>query len=185
MGKDSAAKEYVTKVFNNVPVQPRDSREASDVFYNQQKGDVLLTYENEVKLTNMNLGDGKALPYVVPQKNIRVECPIAIVDKVVDEKHPDVRHAAEEFVQFLYRPEAQQQFVKYGFRPVTKSVTIGEEEFPKVKQTWRVETKLGGWQKAQQKFFDKGGILDDIQEKIGQERAAQAMGKKNTTTKKP
>ena len=33
-------------------VQPRDAREASDVFYRQRIGDVLLTYENEVVLTN-------------------------------------------------------------------------------------------------------------------------------------
>jgi hypothetical protein len=39
-------------VFDNVVVQPRDAREASDVFYRQRLGDVLLTYENEVVLTN-------------------------------------------------------------------------------------------------------------------------------------
>jgi sulfate transport system substrate-binding protein len=39
-------------VFDNVLVQPRDAREASDVFYRQRLGDVLLTYENEVVLTN-------------------------------------------------------------------------------------------------------------------------------------
>lgn len=40
------------QVFDNVVVQPRDAREASDVFYRQRIGDVLLTYENEVVLTN-------------------------------------------------------------------------------------------------------------------------------------
>jgi hypothetical protein len=42
----------VFQVFDNVLVQPRDAREASDVFYRQRLGDVLLTYENEVVLTN-------------------------------------------------------------------------------------------------------------------------------------
>jgi len=42
---------------------------------------VLLTYENEVILTNMHYGD-KALPYVVPPCNVRIECPISQVDQV-------------------------------------------------------------------------------------------------------
>lgn len=42
----------ITQVFDNVLIQPRDAREASDVFYRQRLGDVLLTYENEVVLTN-------------------------------------------------------------------------------------------------------------------------------------
>lgn len=46
------------QVFDNVLVQPRDAREASDVFYRQRLGDVLLTYENEVVLTNQVGGCG-------------------------------------------------------------------------------------------------------------------------------
>lgn len=46
------------QVFDNVVVQPRDAREASDVFYRQRIGDVLLTYENEVVLTNQVGGRG-------------------------------------------------------------------------------------------------------------------------------
>jgi sulfate transport system substrate-binding protein len=49
---EAVAREWVTRVFDNVVVQPRDAREASDVFYRQRLGDVLLTYENEVVLTN-------------------------------------------------------------------------------------------------------------------------------------
>jgi len=58
-------------VFENVPIQPRDAREASDVFYKQNQGDVSLNYENEVILTNETYGD-KALPYVVPDNNVLV-----------------------------------------------------------------------------------------------------------------
>ena len=46
-----------------------------------QAGDVLLTYENEVILTNEVYGD-KALPYLIPRHNVRIECPIAVVDAV-------------------------------------------------------------------------------------------------------
>ena len=55
-----------------MPVQPRDAREASDVFYKQKTGDALLTYENEVIVTNESMAPAKRLPYVVPQYNISV-----------------------------------------------------------------------------------------------------------------
>lgn len=55
-----------------MPVQPRDAREASDVFYKQRTGDALLTYENEVIMTNLSMKPESRLPYVVPQYNITV-----------------------------------------------------------------------------------------------------------------
>ncbi|GMH34442.1 hypothetical protein BSKO_02276 [Bryopsis sp. KO-2023] len=171
----AAAKEYVTDVFRNVPVQPRDSREASDVFYKQKVGDALLTYENEVCMTNEMVGSDEALPYVVPKKNICVHAPVAIVDKNVDEKPAEVREAAEAFIDYLFTPEAQREFVNCGFRSVIPSVkkeTV--DKFPKVKTLWTVEKKLGGWVKSQQTFFDNGKILDDIQNAVGGEKMAAA-----------
>ena len=61
----------VVQTFMNIPIQPRDAREASDVFYKQGLGDVLLNYENEVILTNRAVGEAAALPYFVPQKNVQ------------------------------------------------------------------------------------------------------------------
>ena len=63
------------QVFERVPVQPRDAREASDVFYKQGTGDVLLNYENEVIFTNRQYPEPERLPYVVPTHNIRVKRP--------------------------------------------------------------------------------------------------------------
>ena len=60
------------QVFERVLVQPRDAREASDVFYKQNTGDVLLNYENEVIFTNLQYGEADAMPYVVPNNNVRV-----------------------------------------------------------------------------------------------------------------
>lgn len=63
------------QVFQHVPIQPRDAREASDVFYKQKTGDALLTYENEVIMTNMSQAAERRLPYVVPQNNVSVHRP--------------------------------------------------------------------------------------------------------------
>ena len=54
-----------------MPVQPRDAREASDVFYKQARGDVSLNYENEVVITNEMYGEDR-LPYIVPDNNVLV-----------------------------------------------------------------------------------------------------------------
>ena len=60
------------QVFERVPVQPRDAREASDVFYKQGTGDALLNYENEVIFTNQAYSGQAAMPYVAPHHNVRV-----------------------------------------------------------------------------------------------------------------
>ena len=74
-------------------MQPRDAREASDVFYKQKTGDALLTYENEVIVTNESMAPAKRLPYVVPQYNISVSLhPLGARAGCLRSKHPCVRH---------------------------------------------------------------------------------------------
>eukprot|EP00899_Mesostigma_viride_P013158 jgi/Mesvir1/21843/Mv04225-RA.2 len=142
-GKTEAqALDFVRRVFDRIAVQPRDAREATDAFYNQEVGDVLLTYENEVILTNMMYskegGDATkmALPYVIPTPNVRIEMPITLVDKNVD-RH-GVRKVCEDFLAFVFTPAAQRAFGEFGIRPVVPS----------------------------SKFFDDRGILDQIQADI-------------------
>ncbi|WP_235299895.1 sulfate ABC transporter substrate-binding protein [Synechococcus sp. GFB01] len=85
-GSEQQAEAYVTSVYRNVENLPKDAREASDVFLKRDQGDVLLNYENEALLATKT-GDLKA-PFVVPELNIRIEGPVAVVDKVVDRKAP-------------------------------------------------------------------------------------------------
>lgn len=125
---DTKALDYTTNVFKNVPVLPKDAREATDVFFKQKQGDVLLNYENEVLLAKQK---GEVLPYVIPDPNISIDNPIAVVDTNVD-KH-DTREVAEAFVQFLFTPEAQREFAKAGFRPVDTAVSQEfAQEYPKI-----------------------------------------------------
>ncbi|HIK26527.1 MAG: sulfate ABC transporter substrate-binding protein [Oscillatoriaceae bacterium SKW80] len=160
-GKDEAkAREFVTKVYKNVPILARDAREASDVFFKQEQGDALINYENEIILAAQR---GKQFPYIIPEVNISIDNPIAIVDKNVD-KHGN-REVAEAFVQYLFTPEAQQEFAKIGFRPVDASVAGNKEfskKYPAVKNIATVQD-YGGWEKIQKKFFEDGAIFDQIQ----------------------
>ncbi|MBD1806993.1 sulfate ABC transporter substrate-binding protein [Microcoleus sp. FACHB-SPT15] len=157
---ETKALDLTTKVIKNAPILPRDAREASDVFFKQGQGDALINYENEMILAGQN---GEKLPYVVPDVNISIDNPIAVVDKNVD-KH-GTREVAEAFVKFLYTPEAQREFANVGFRPVDPTVAKEvESKFPKVKTLFTVKD-LGGWDEIQSKFFEDGAVFDKIQAK--------------------
>ena len=162
-GDDAKALDFTSKVYKNVPILTRDAREASDVFFKQGQGDALINYENEVILA----GDkGEKLPYTIPQVNVSIDNPIAIVDKNVD-KH-GTREVAEAFVKYLYTPEAQREFAKAGFRPVDETVAKEAEfvkKYPPVKTLFTAQD-LGGWGEIQKKFFDDGAVFDKIQGSI-------------------
>lgn len=155
---DAKAQQFTTQVFKNVPVLPRDAREASDVFFKQGEGDVLINYENEMILAKQN---GENPEYVVPDVNISIDNPIAVVDANVD-KH-GAREVAEAFVQYLFTPDAQREFAKVGFRPVDPTVVEEvADQYPKVKTLFTAQD-LGGWDTIQTKFFEDGAIFDKIQ----------------------
>lgn len=158
-GDDTQALDYTERVYSNAPTLPRDAREASDAFFQQGQGDVLLNYENEVILARQN---GMTLPSILPTDvNISIDNPIALVDTNVD-KH-GTREVAEAFVQFLFTPEAQREFAKVGFRPINPQVAQEfASQYPKVSELFTVKD-LGGWSQIQAKFFDDGAVFDQIQ----------------------
>jgi sulfate transport system substrate-binding protein len=156
-GDDQKAKIFITTVYKNVDVLPKDAREATDTFVKRRKGDVLLNYENEAILARKT-GEWTE-PVKIPSPNILIEGPIAVVDKNVS-KH-GTRKVAEAFARFLYTPTAQKAFLDAGFRPVTiEGKAYAQGKFPAV-TTWRI-TKLGGWKVVDRKFFGKGGVWDEI-----------------------
>ena len=147
-GTEEEAFEFVKQVYQNVPILPRNAREATDIFYEQRQGDVLINYENEVLLAQQQ---GQTLPYIIPKSNISIDNPIAVVDANVD-RH-GTREVAEAFVRFLYTPEAQREFAKVGFRPVDESVAEEfSEKYPPLSGLFTVED-LGGWDTVQEQFF--------------------------------
>ena len=157
-GDEATALDYVTKVYQNTPILTKDAREASDLFFQKGQGDVLINYENEVILAGKN---GAKLPYVVPQVNISIDNPVAVVDKNAD-KH-GTREVAQAFVDFLYSIEAQREFAKLQYRPVNPTVTQEvASQHPPIK-TLFTSQDLGGWDIIQKKFFGDGAIFDKVQ----------------------
>jgi sulfate/thiosulfate transport system substrate-binding protein len=160
-GSEAKAKEFVTSVFKNVPVLPKDARESTEIFLKQRQGDVLLNYENELILAAQQ---GDRSTYVVPPINISIDTPIAVVDKNVD-KH-GTRKVTEAFAKYLFTPDAQREFAKTGFRPV--NATVAKEftkEYRKIDKLYTIN-EFGGWDMAQSKFFNDKGVFDQIQSSI-------------------
>lgn len=157
-GDETAALDYVTKVYQNIPVLTKDAREASDLFFQKGEGDVLVNYENEVILSQKT---GTKLPYTVPEINISIDNPVAIVDKNVD-KH-GTREVAQAFLDYLYSTEAQREFGKLQYRPVNPTA-IAEvvSQYPPIKTLFTAQD-LGGWDLIQKKFFTDGAIFDKVQ----------------------
>lgn len=155
---ETQAQAFVEGVFKNVPVLPKDAREASDVFFKQGQGNVLINYENEVLLAQSK---GETLPYVVPlDYNISIDSPVAVVDANVDQN--GTREVAQAFAEFLFTPEAQKEFAAVGFRPTDATVAAEfSSQYPTVQNLFTVK-ELGGWDQIQTQFFEDNALFDQV-----------------------
>jgi sulfate/thiosulfate-binding protein len=158
--KDEAkAKEFVTRLYKNVPVLDSGARGSTTTFVQRGMGDVLLAWENEALLAMEYLGEGK-VEMVVPSLSILAEPPVAVVDKVAD-KH-GARDAAKAYLEYLYSEEGQEMVVKHHYRPSLKSVAEKHaDKFPKI-ELLTIDGDFGGWEKAQKTHFADGGTFDQI-----------------------
>lgn len=158
-GDEASAKEFVSRLFKNVPVLDSGARGSTTTFVQRGLGDVLLAWENEAFLAVNELGKDK-FEIVVPSLSILAEPPVTVVDKVVDKK--GTRKVAEEYLKYLYTPEGQEIAAKHYYRPIDKKVAAKHAKlFPKVKLV-TIDDTFGGWRKAQKTHFADGGVFDQI-----------------------
>ena len=156
---DSAAKDFITKLYKNVPVLDSGARGSTTTFVERGIGDVLLAWESEALLSVKELGTDK-FQIVVPSQSILAEPPVSLVDKVVDKK--GTRAVAEAYLQYLYSPEGQDIAARNFYRPRLESVAKKyASTFPKVKLFTLAEV-AGDWHKAQATHFADGGVFDQI-----------------------
>ena len=156
---DAAAKDFITKLYKNVPVLDSGARGSTTTFVERGIGDVLLAWENEALLSVKELGPDK-FQIVVPSQSILAEPPVSIVDQVVDSK--GTRAVAEAYVQYLYSPEGQEIAARNFYRPRLESVAKKyASTFPKVK-LFTLADVAGDWHKAQETHFSDGGVFDQI-----------------------
>jgi sulfate/thiosulfate-binding protein len=158
-GDQAKAKDFVTRLYKNVPVLDSGARGSTITFVQREIGDVLLAWENEAFLSLKELGPDK-VEIVVPSQSILAEPPVSIVDKVVDKK--GTRAVAQAYLEYLYTPEGQEIAARNYYRPRLDSVAKKYAPiFPKLK-LMSIDEVFGGWQKAQKTHFADGGVFDQI-----------------------
>jgi len=157
-GTDAKARDYLARLYKNVPVLDSGARGATTTFVERGIGDVLLAWENEALLALRELGPDK-FEIVAPSVSILAEPPVAVVDKNVDKR--GTRKVAQAYLEFLYGDQGQGIIAKNYYRPaVDKFAKKYASQFPQIK-LFQI-SEFGGWTAAQKTHFADGGVFDQI-----------------------
>ncbi|MCG3172356.1 MAG: Sulfate-binding protein [Myxococcota bacterium] len=158
-GGEAQAREYVTRLFKNVPVLDSGARGSTTTFSERELGDVLIAWENEALLLTRNQNRDR-FETVIPSVSILAEPPVSLVDNYAEKR--GVTAAANAYLQFLYSEEGQDIAAKHYFRPRSPAAAQRHAGvFPAFPQ-FTIEEVFGGWAAAQKAHFDEGGIFDQI-----------------------
>ena len=158
-GSDAKAKEFVSRVYKNVPVLDAGARGSTTTFVERGIGDVLVAWENEALLAIKELGPGK-FEVVAPSTSILAEPPVAVVDKVAG-KH-GTKEVARAYLEYLYTETGQEIAARHFYRPRMASVAAKyADQFPKVNLV-TVDEVFGGWKKAHATHFADRALFDQI-----------------------
>jgi len=160
-GTDAKARDYLARLYKNVPVLDSGARGATTTFVERGIGDVLLAWENEALLALRELGPDK-FEIVAPSVSILAEPPVAVVDKTVDKR--GTRPVAQAYLEFLYGGQGQDIIARNYYRPsVEKFAKKYASQFPQIK-LFQI-SDFGGWTAAQKTHFADGGVFDQIYSK--------------------
>ncbi|WP_307988229.1 sulfate ABC transporter substrate-binding protein [uncultured Pseudomonas sp.] len=158
-GDETKAKDFVAKLFKQAPVLDTGGRAATTTFMTNQIGDVLVTFENEAEMIAREFGRDQ-FEVIYPSVSAEAEPPVTVVDKVVDKK--GTRATAEAYLKYLWSPEGQEIAAKNYLRPRDQAILAKyNDRFPKV-DFLSVEKTFGDWRDVQKKYFNDGGVFDQI-----------------------
>jgi sulfate transport system substrate-binding protein len=158
-GSEAQAREFVKKLFANVPILDSGARGSTNTFVQRGLGDVLLAWENEAFLSINELGKDK-FEIVVPSLSILAEPTVAWVDAVV--KRRGTETVAKDYLNYLYTKDGQKIAAKHYYRP--RDAEVASEyasQFPNLKLI-TIDGVFGGWKTAQARHFGDGGEFDKI-----------------------
>jgi sulfate/thiosulfate-binding protein len=156
---DAAAKDFVAKIYKNVPVLDSGARGSTTTFVQRGVGDVFISWENEAFLALKEFGADK-FEIVVPSLSILAQPSVTVVDKVVKKKGTE--EVAKAYLEFLYSDEAQDLAGKHFYRPTSEAAAAKyAASFPKV-ELFTIDAAFGGWTKAKKEHFADGGTFDQI-----------------------
>jgi len=158
-GDETKVKDFIKRLYKNVPVLDAGARGSTTTFVERGLGDVLIAWENDAFLSLKEFGADK-YEIIAPSLSILAEPPVAVVDKIVD-KHK-TRKVAQAYLEYLYTEEGQTIAAENFYRPRLQSVAKKfEKKFPKINLI-TIDKTFGGWQKAQKIHFADGGLFDQL-----------------------
>lgn len=157
-GTEDDAKAYLTQFFGNTVSRATSGAIAMTQFLSGT-GDVLISYEDEAIAARQA---GNDVDYVVPSDTFLIENPAAVTKTAPQ--------AAKDFLAFVRSDAGQAVFASKGFRPVSKTVTVGNVEgandpanpFPAPAKVTTI-ADLGGWSAVNKKFFGDSGLVTAIE----------------------
>ncbi len=157
-GGDAKAREFVAKLYANVPVLDTGARGASITFAQRGQGDVFIAWENEAYLLEQEFGN--KVDFIYPSLSILAEPAVTVVDRNVDRK--GTRAVAEAYLKFLYTDEAQDIVGKHFYRPTSaKAQAKYAKQQPRL-NLFKIEEAFGNWEQAAKLHFADGGSFDQI-----------------------
>jgi sulfate transport system substrate-binding protein len=155
-GSEASAREFVQRLYRNVPVLDTGARGATTTFVQRRLGDVLIAWENEALLAVRELGADQ-LQIIVPSVSILAEPPVAVVDKVA--LRHGTREVARAYLGYLYSKEGQEIIARHFYRPRDAQVAA-RYAFPPLKLVTIAD--FGGWPRVQATHFRDGGVFDQM-----------------------
>jgi sulfate/thiosulfate-binding protein len=158
-GSEEKAKDFVKKLYQQVPVLDTGARGATVTFVERGVGDILLAWEDEAYLSTKEFGPEK-FEIVTPSVSILAEPPVAVVDKVVDKR--GTRAVSEAYLNFLYSKQGQEIGARHFYRPRLKEVADKYSKQFAQTNLFTIGEVFGGWSEAQKKHFADGGVFDQL-----------------------
>lgn len=156
-GDQTAARDFVTRLYQNVPVLDSGARGSTTTFAQRRIGDVLLSWENEAHLISKEFPGQTEIVY--PSLSILAEPPVAVVEQTAAKR--GTTEAAKAYLEFLYTPEGQDLAGKHFYRPRDpKAAAKYAATFPAIELV--TIDAFGGWPTAQRTHFADGAIFDQI-----------------------
>jgi sulfate/thiosulfate transport system substrate-binding protein len=157
-GDEASAREFVRRLYQNVPVLDTGARGATTTFAQRGLGDVLVAWENEARLAVRELGADQ-LEIVMPSVSILAEPPVAVVDGVALRR--GTREVAMAYLGYLYSKEGQEIIARHDYRPRDPEVAARyAARFPQLRLATIAD--FGGWAQVQRTHFSDGGVFDQI-----------------------
>jgi sulfate transport system substrate-binding protein len=157
--EEDKARDFVTRLFRNVPVLDSGARGATTTFTQRGIGDVLVSWENEAFLVTREIGKNR-FEVVVPSLSILAEPTVAVVEKVAQRR--GTTEVARAYLDYLYSPQGQDIVAKHHYRPrLEETAKKYSDKFPQVTM-FTVDELFGGWAAAHKLHFSDGGNFDRI-----------------------